>query len=132
MDKEYMATVLTEYKLVKKKYDKLLSTLHLWQKRVTLAAEKGEIELQKAAEERVQELQDDLFHMEETKSSLEREIETEKHVSTEREIPEVSESKKLLSRLQKAAGEDAGLNHELGTLSVESELERIKRDLKEK
>ncbi len=127
-----MATVLTEYKLVKKKYDKLLSTLHLWQKRVTLAAEKGEIELQKAAEERVQELQDDLFHMEETKSSLEREIETEKHVITEREIPEVSESKKLLSRLQKAAGEDAGLNHELGTLSVDSELERIKRDLKEK
>ena len=132
MDKEYMATVLTEYKLVKKKYDKLLSTLHLWQKRVTLAAEKGEIELQKAAEERVQELQDDLLHMEETKSSLEREIETEKHVSTEREILEVSESKKLLSRLQKAAGEDTGLNHELGILSVESELERIKRDLKKK
>ena len=131
MDKEYMTAILTEYKLVKRKYDELINTLHLWQKRVTLAAEKGEPDLQTAAVKRIRELQEDLFRMEETKSSLERELETEKHADKEREMPEVSDSEELLSRLQKAAGKDAGLNEKLGRLSVESELERLKNDLKE-
>ncbi len=138
MDSEYAAAVLTEYKLLRKKYKSLIDTLSLWKNRVTLASEKGETALLKAAEEKVRELQEECASLEAAKNDLERELERAKQeLKADIGIKGTGPDPRiLLAQLQKAAGAGNGakdsLDKKFDTLSVESELERLKRDLPEK
>ena len=138
MDSEYTAAVLTEYKLLRNKYESLTDSLSLWKNRVTLASEKGETALLKAAEEKVRALQEECASLEAAKNDLERELERAKQELKANIGIKVtgSDPRTLLAQLQKIAGAGNGaeddLDKKLDTLSVESELERLKRDLSEK
>ncbi len=129
---EYMTAVLTEYRLLNKKRKVLHENLQRWKKRITLAAEKGEKELETAAQRKAQEIEEDLAALTMEKNNLERELETaKKDIRNNRPLHyQGADPEKLLHRLQTAAGETDELPRKIDALSIEKELQELKEKQK--
>ncbi len=122
---EYLKTLITELKLLRKKIRETADKEKLWESRKVLARKKGEEELENYAEKMSKELDKELQELEaeekntgrlieEAKKELER-LERLRHIRLDPE--------KLLSRIEKLTGSKADDYY------LEAELERLKKEM---
>lgn len=131
-DKEYLITIKTEYKLLEQKYIKIREDLKKWETRVTLAKEKGNINLQMEAEGRAEILQNDVKYLTDQLTGLK--LEVEKAVRAIHESPprELSiDPNKLLADMNNLIGDGntMELEKDINKIKADNELERLKREM---
>lgn len=130
--REYLLAVLTEYKLLQKKQDTLNHDLGVWRKREYLAAEKNEEYLRAAAAEKVSEFEDELKIINKEKFQLKQEADSLKRELTglepRKDLKEDTEM--LLRQLEKLTGGNDDLEQKINNITVESELEHLKKEVK--
>ncbi|MCK5672702.1 MAG: hypothetical protein KAH95_04965, partial [Spirochaetales bacterium] len=85
-DKEYLITVKTEYKLLEKKFLKTREKLIKWNKRVTLAEEKGKSKLQSEAEAQAEIVKNEIKYLTEQLVGLK--VEVERTLETTKKSPQ--------------------------------------------
>ena len=131
MDRDYITTVLTEYKLLGKKQQSIAQDIERWKHRKLLATQKGAYDLEAAADKKINEKMETVARVKEARDTYEKELQRikleEKNLQGKKGTG--PDPKELLQQLQKITGEDALLKQELDNLSAEKELERLKKEL---
>jgi phage shock protein A len=131
-DKEYLIAVKTEYKLLEKKFLKTRDKLDKWEKRATLAEEKGKFNLLSEAEAQAEIVRNDIKYM--TDQLVGLKVEVEKAVDTTRKSPQKQLSidpNNLLEEMNALIGDgqSSEFDEELKIIQVDNELEELKKKM---
>jgi len=127
--KEYLITLLTSIKKIRKEIGEQRALRDKWSGRVDLASKHRKEDLRREAEQRLGETLSSLQRLEGEESALLAEFrEAHTKYDIEGTIPEsLSDTELLLERLTDAAGPTDPLKEESARLAVEAELEELKK-----
>jgi len=130
--REYLITLLTSIKKVRRELQEQRDLHHTWRRRIELARDKGRPGLQKEAEKKQEEILAALEHLEnEEKKLLEEFREAQTRYDIEQSVPDRNvDPDLLLEHLTGITGETDTLQEESSRLSVDKELEELKRKMK--
>ena len=131
-DKEYLIAVKTEYKLLEKKFLKTREKLEKWEKRATLAEEKGKSKLQSEAEAQAEIVRNDIKSL--TDQLVGLKVEVEKALETTRKSPQQQLSidpNNLLAEMNTLIGNGQSLEFDkrFKIIQVDNELEELKKKM---
>ncbi|MCK5674387.1 MAG: hypothetical protein KAH95_13485 [Spirochaetales bacterium] len=131
-DKEYLIAVKTEYKLLEKKFLKTREKLEKWEKRATLAEEKGKSKLQSEAEAQAEIVRNDIKYL--TDQLVGLKVEVEKALETTRKSPQQQLSidpNNLLAEMNTLIGNGQSLEFDkrFKIIQVDNELEELKKKM---
>lgn len=129
--REYVLAFITTLKKTLRDRQRLQEQLELWKRRVSLAGERNESELQKAAETRVREISQQIAILgaEERKLSVQVERLKEELRRVESLGSRTVDAGFLLEQLKTVAGEPDTTSEAIRDLEADAELERLKRKM---
>ncbi len=122
---EFLKTLLTEQRLLKRKISHLEEDIEVWTSRISLAEREGEIELMSAARKMQSELEKEKTELEVESDLMEREIQRAKE-----DLSRLEKTRnirldpgKLLEKIEKLTGEKTEDYY------LEAELEKLKKEM---
>jgi regulator of sirC expression with transglutaminase-like and TPR domain len=132
--REYLITLLTSLKKARSKLQEQKTLADQWIKRVDLARTHGRADLQAEAEKRLGEILENLHRLEGEEKELRKEFRAaQTRYDIEAALPEkIIDPDLLLEQLIGTGGSPDPLQEEINSLSVETELEELKRQMGKK